>query len=183
MCFLVKFLTKFDLFSTDWWNHRRSNKWRPNWSQNDLNQQYFQSRNDSQQTTRLQPSCRVFFVTRSRGISLINRSLTNLSLVGNEWFLATRISVFTKSHFTSYALYSFTITVFLANRYFRCLVSYVVFVMYCMYIYHSVEKREIHCKANFFSSNWFTVLSKRLIWRKFCEKAMSGKSRNFFSGK
>ena len=45
--FQTHFCTKCDNFSLGWWDDRRSNKWRPNWSQNDLNQQYFQSRNDS----------------------------------------------------------------------------------------------------------------------------------------
>ena len=40
---------------------------------------------------------------------------------------------------------------------------------------HSVEKREIHCHANFFPSNQVIVkfCSKTLIWRNFCEKKMT----------
>ena len=46
---------------------------------------------------------------------------------------------------------------------------------------HSVEKREIHCHANFFPSNQFIAkfFSKTLIWRNFCEKTMAVKFRNF----
>ena len=48
---------------------------------------------------------------------------------------------------------------------------------------HSVEKREIHCHANFFPSMQFIVkfFSKTLIWRNFGEKRVTVKSRNFHS--
>ena len=48
---------------------------------------------------------------------------------------------------------------------------------------HSVEKREIHCHANFFPSNQFIVkfFSKTLIWRNFCEKIVAVKFCNFHS--
>ena len=46
---------------------------------------------------------------------------------------------------------------------------------------HSVEKREIHCHAKFFSSNQLRVkfFSKKLISRNFCEKMVAVKFRNF----
>ena len=46
---------------------------------------------------------------------------------------------------------------------------------------HSVEKWEIHCHANFFTSNQFIVkfFSKTLIWRNFCDKTVAVKFRNF----
>ena len=48
---------------------------------------------------------------------------------------------------------------------------------------HSVEKREIHCHANFFLSNQFIVkfFSKTLIWRNFCTKTVAVQFRNFHS--
>ena len=47
----------------------------------------------------------------------------------------------------------------------------------------SVEKREIHCHANFFPSNQFIVnfFSKTLIWRNFCGKIVAVKFWNFHS--
>ena len=39
---------------------------------------------------------------------------------------------------------------------------------------HSVEKREIHCHANFFRQ------TNLLIWRNFCEKTVAVKFRNFY---
>ena len=46
---------------------------------------------------------------------------------------------------------------------------------------HSVEKWEIHCHANFFTSNQFIVkfFSKTLIWRNFCDKTVAVKFQNF----
>ena len=45
----------------------------------------------------------------------------------------------------------------------------------------SVEKREFHCHAKFFSSNQLRVnfFSKKLISRNFCENMVAVKSRNF----
>ena len=46
-----------------------------------------------------------------------------------------------------------------------------------------VEKREIHCHANFFPSTQFIVkfFSEMLIWRNFYEKSVAVKFRNFHS--
>ena len=46
---------------------------------------------------------------------------------------------------------------------------------------HSVENREIHCHAKFFSSNQLRVnsFSKKLISLNFCEKMVAVKFRNF----
>ena len=46
---------------------------------------------------------------------------------------------------------------------------------------HSVEKREIHCNANIFSTKQFRVkfFSEKLLSRNFCEKMVAVKFRNF----
>ena len=46
-----------------------------------------------------------------------------------------------------------------------------------------MEKREIHCHANFFPSNQFRVnfFSKTLVRQKFCEKSVAVKSCDFHS--
>ena len=48
-------------------------------------------------------------------------------------------------------------------------------------LWTSVEKRDIHCHAKFFSSNQLRVkfFSKKLISRNFCEKMVAVKFRNF----
>ena len=55
------------------------------------------------------------------------------------------------------------------------------FSMRWKWISHSVEKREIHCHAKFFSSNQLIVkfFSNKLISRNFCDKMVAVKFRNF----
>ena len=56
-----------------------------------------------------------------------------------------------------------------------------LFTLWLCSMSHSVEKREIHCHAIFFSSNQLRVkfFSKKLISRNFCEKMVTAKFRNF----